>query len=230
MSIRRVAICDDIEIERDMLGVMLRDCDGEQEIVKFSAGEELLGSDLSFDLVFLDIFMSGMTGMEVARAMQSRGQKTPIVFLTSSSDFAVESYEVHAFDYIVKPIQPERLRQVWERFLSLHQENRRFLLINNAGIIEKYPYELIEFLESNCHYVTIHLTDNTTKRIHERLDNLERQLDDVRFLRCHKSYLINMSLVQSMSDDFVMQSGKCVAYRKRGKKKLQKRFEEYMRG
>lgn len=228
MSVRKIAVCDDVAIERDMLCMLLHKCDKKTIIYKFASGEALLSSRKAFDLVFLDIYMDGMTGMETAKMLQKRNSKTPIVFLTSSPDFAVESYEIHAFDYIVKPLRPERLKAVWERFLSQYRQSPKFLVLNCPGKTEKLPYEQIEFLESDCHYVTIHMADGAMLRINGRLDDFEQQLDDVRFLRCHKSYLINLNLAEAMDEDFIMHSGNHVAYRKREKKQLQKTFCDYM--
>lgn len=227
MSVCKIAICDDIDIERDMLCMMLQSFGEEQIIHHFSCGEDLLASPVAFDLVFLDIYMNGMTGMEVAKVLKNNKSKALIVFLTSSPNFAVESYEVHAFDYIVKPLQPERLKTVWKRFLSLHRKRERFLLLNNSGKTEKIAYEQIEFLESDCHYVIIHMTDGTTVRILGKLDDFEQRIDDADFLRCHKSFLINMRFTESMDGDFIMRSGTHVSYRKREKKHLQKIFNDY---
>ncbi len=229
MPVHRIAVCDDVPLERDVLCTLLHACDEKQRIYQFTSGEELLSSRESFDLVFLDIYMDGMTGMETARMLQKRNSNIPIVFLTSSPDFAVESYEVHAFDYIVKPLQPERLRAVWKRFVAQHRRSRRFLLLNNSAKIERLPYERIEYLESDRHYVTIHMADKTMLRIQGKLDQFEEQLNDMRFLRCHQSFLINLGLTQAMEDDFLMRSGARVAYRKRDKKQLQRIFCDYMR-
>lgn len=228
MSVHKIAICDDVALEREMLYLLLNETAKEQRIYQFASGEELLASKQIFDLVFLDIYMSGMTGMETARRLQQKSSRTLIVFLTSSPDFAVESYEVHAFDYILKPLQPQRLAEIWERFISRPKQNNDFLILNSSAGTEKLPYEQIEYLESDRHYVTIHMADNSELRVQGRLDSFEQELDDSRFLRCHKSFLINLSLTQAMGDSFLMQSGKHVAYRKREKKLLQRLFCDYI--
>lgn len=228
MPVYRIAVCDDVAAERNMLCTLLHNCDKRLIIYQFSSGEELLSSQNSFDLVFLDIYMTGMTGMETARVLQSRNDDLPIVFLTATSDFALESYEVHAFDYIVKPLHTRRLEVAWKRFLLTYQESPRLYIVNHSGKTVKLLYEQIEFLESDRHYVTIHMADGETIRIQGKLDDLEQQFDDPRFLRCHKSFLINLSLVEAMEDEFVMQSGKCVPYRKREKKKMQNVFCDHM--
>ncbi len=228
MSILRIAVCDDVAIERDMLCELLQKWDKKSIIYKFSSGEELLYSKEGFDLVFLDILMCGITGMETARRLHERDCNIPIVFLTSSSDFAVESYEVNAFDYIVKPLQQKRLQTVWERFRLQYKEPVKFFVFSNCGKAVKLPYDQIEYLESDRHYVTIHIADGTTLRSQGRLDDFEKQLDDIRFLRCHQSFLINLSLTKAMDDEFIMCSGKRVAYRKRDKSQLKKVFCNYL--
>lgn len=223
----RIAICDDVVLERELLYLLLQKCADRQMISQFGSGEELLASHEHFDLVFLDIFMGGITGMETARCLLEKSPKTRIVFLTSSPNFALESYDVHAFDYILKPLQPERLAAVWERFAGEHQPTERYLIINDLAETKKLPYDSIEFIESCQHYVTIHLTEEPSLRVYGKLDDFEQQLDDPRFLRCHKSFLINLSLTAAMGEDFLMQSGTHVAYRKREKKQLREAFFNY---
>lgn len=223
----RIAVCDDAAIEREILCTMLHQYAPEQLLFQFSRGEDLLNSHEVFDLVFLDIYMDGMTGMETAKALHRKNENLSIVFLTSSADFAVESYEVQALDYIVKPLQGKRLRIVWERFLAQHQNIPKYLIVNYSGTTGKLSYDQIEFLESDRHYVTIHLSDGTALRIQGKLDDFEHQLDDSRFLRCHKSYLINLRLAEAMHESFLMHSGATVAYRKRDKKQFQRIFSRY---
>ncbi len=228
MSVYRIAVCDDVAIERSILCVLLHECNDEQIIYQFESGEELLRSQETFDIAFLDIFMNGMTGMDTARALQKRGVDTPIVFLTASPYFAVESYEINAFDYIVKPLQPERLKLVWDRFLKEYKKNQRYFVINYPGKTAKLAFDQIEFIESDRHYISVNLADGTTLRFQGKLDSIEEQFNDPRFLRCHQSFLINMGLADAMDDDFLMHSGKRVAYRKRDKKTLQRIFYDFM--
>lgn len=227
MSAYKIAVCDDVAIERDMLCLLLQQYDKGLIIRDFSCGEDLLGSHDKFDLVFMDIYMNGMTGMQTAKHLKANDMKTPIVFLTSSTDFAVESYEINAFDYIVKPLQSERLKAVWKRFVAQHKDEPKYYILNNTTKTQKLPYEKIEFLESDCHYVSIHMADGTSFRVLGKLDDFERELNDARFLRCHKSYLINLDLTKALDEDFLMSSGELVPYRKRDKKNLQKLFSEY---
>lgn len=229
MSVCRIAVCDDVEMEREILCMLLRKFDNKSIVYKFSCGEDLLRSSADFDLIFLDIYMNGMTGMETAKILHKKNSKVPIVFLTSSSDYAVESYEVHAFDYILKPMGVERFKEVWDRFLLQHRKNQRYFVVNCIGKTERLPYEQIEYMESDCHYVTFHMTDGSSIRINGRLDDIEQQLEDSRFLRCHKSFLINLNLTESMEKDFIMRSGSRVAYRKREKKQIQQVFYDYIR-
>lgn len=227
MSVFRIAVCDDVALERELLCMLLQKYTDRQMISEFSSGEELLSSREQFDLVFLDIFMGGMTGMETAKCLLAKDPKMRIVFLTSSPNFALESYDVHAFDYILKPLQPKRLAAVLERFTDEYQPAERYLIINDSAETKKLSYDSIEFIESCQHYVTIHLTEEAPVRVYGKLDDFEQQLDDPRFLRCHKSFLINLSLTTAMGEDFLMKSGIHVTYRKREKKQLKEAFYSF---
>lgn len=230
MSVCRIAVCDDVYLERKILCELLQQLDSKQIIHDFSSGEDLLSSTQIYDLVFLDIYMNGITGMETAKKLKEKNPKSMIVFLTSSEEHAVESYEINAFDYIVKPLQIVRLSKVLERFRIYYHNLPKYYVLNTSGEAKRLPYGKIEFLESDCHYVIIHTVDGLVIKILGKLDNIEHELSDSRFLRCHKSYLVNLDYAKAMNDDFLMASGKLVPYRKREKKQLQNSFCEYLSG
>lgn len=118
-----IAICDDsAEDRRTLRGLLCAYFDQNSiaaSIVEFDSGEAFLSHGMAgFALVFLDIFMTGIDGMETAKQLIARHSGTRIVFCSTSREFAAESYEVDALHYLVKPVEPERLGRVLNRFLD----------------------------------------------------------------------------------------------------------------
>ncbi len=118
-----IAICDDLSEDRQALRTQLCAYLGQNgisaEITEFSSGEAFLSCEIErFALVFLDIFMNGINGMETAKQLIARHSGTQIVFCSTSREFAAESYEVDALHYLVKPVETERLRRVLDRFFD----------------------------------------------------------------------------------------------------------------
>ena len=143
----KIAIVDDSSLDRDFLKNGLEIIFEERnienlEIQEFSSGEELLNylrenpSDF-FHIIFMDIYMEDLTGVETAKAIRKTDEQVKIVFITTSNEFASESYEVRAEDYLIKPFDGQRMNKIIDRFLEKTKKLRfwnsptaeRFLLI-----------------------------------------------------------------------------------------------------
>ncbi len=136
----RIAICDDEntflkELEEKIVKIIPRlDCDVEP----FSCAEDLLSSDMAFDIVFLDIEMDGMDGMSCARKIRQSDKDIPIVFLTSHTEMAVEGYEVSAFRFLQKPVDDTKLKRTLQDLIELFERNR--------SVIVKYEGEELSLI------------------------------------------------------------------------------------
>ena len=112
----RIAICDDLKSERDMVKGFLRSFFAavpyEYTLAEYSRGETMVDDyddgSVDFDLIFMDIFMDGMLGMEAARCLRRYAPHVSIVFLTTTPAYALESYDVYAYGYLVKPLDGEK--------------------------------------------------------------------------------------------------------------------------
>ena len=123
---KRIVLCDDVELERQILKELLtlyfEEMGEEISVIEYESGEALITDVeeglLEADLLFLDIFMKNMNGMETARRLREMKRKGPIVFLTASPDFAIESYEVQASGYLLKPYDAEKIKELAARLLK----------------------------------------------------------------------------------------------------------------
>lgn len=221
----KIAICDDIASEREELqSILLMIQNAEQnwnfDITQYASGE-LLFMDLEeqciFDLIILDIYMDGMSGMEIAHKIRQREMETPIVFLTASPDFALESYDVNAFGYLLKPIDADKLTAVLERLLVYYDRPRVSIQCDRR---RRYLFlDEIMYVKSQNHNIYIHLVKGEMLTSGEKLNDLEEKMDD-RFLRCHQSYLVNMCFIADVAEDFILKDGTRIPIRKRQHKAI----------
>ena len=161
-----IALCDDREAERKavcrLLCSMTKLRQGFRlEVIEYGSGESLL-LDLEtdrwdFQLVLLDIVMKPLSGMETARQIRAMGRNVPIAFLTTSPDYALESYDVGAAGYLLKPVAQEKLAALLRKVLTPPDKPR---VCVQAGRRRRYLFlEEIAFAESDNHSIRIHLTD-----------------------------------------------------------------------
>lgn len=225
----RIAITDDSGKEREQIRNMLDIYFPDSETAEFSGGEELLEhfSGDAYDIIFLDIFMGGINGMETAKKLRAYDDNVKIIFVTTSTDFALESYDVYAYGYLVKPIQEEKFIKLINKLkaeMSVNEE--KYYIIKNSQTIRKISYNDIEYIESLNTKLYINLTDGERVVIYDKLSNAEEELDG-RFLRCHQSYLVNMDYIADMPEDFIMNSGKTVPVRVRSRRQMKDTYHDY---
>lgn len=230
---RTIVICDDVEIERLLLKEILcqyfEEINEEVSIIEYASGETLVADVeegyLDMELLFLDIYMKKLNGMETARKLRQLQCKVPLIFLTASPDYAIESYEVQASGYLLKPFSEEKLMKLLNMILKTDMKRRVAIKSRRQY---RYPYtDDIMYIESNKHNVILHLADGSEIVTVDKLVEIEKRINEKRFLHCHQSYLVNMDYVGDVQDDFVMKDGTIVPIRVRGRKDMQDVYYNY---
>lgn len=192
----RIAICDDEKYMSDQIQELACAFFGRRNreiaIWRFSCGQELLEYDGQIDILFLDIQMKGMDGMETAKRLRAGKFRGFLIFITVLQEMVFQSFEVQAYDYLVKPIEEARFEKTMERLLaSMHSAGESSLLVQKgyeSRIIQK---EDIVFCEIIDRKIYLNLASGEVVDYYERIENLETKLDS-RFFRCHRSFLINL--------------------------------------
>lgn len=218
-----IAVCDDKQNEREALAEALYSLlPDKPEITEFRSGEalafELEENPSRFGLIFLDVLMGGMNGIETARMLRQIGVKTPIVFTTFSKEYAVDGYDVEAIAYLIKPLQAEKLRGVLKKVKESGNTQRNFVYRKN-NFIRLIPHDDILFVESRDHRLYVHLKNEVLDFV-GRMNELDDILNDDSFLRCHQSYLLNMNHVAWIDENFVMDNDEIVLIRKKERKAI----------
>ena len=148
------------------------------------------------DLIFLDINMPHISGISLSRMLP---ENIKVIFTTAYSEYAVESYEIHAVDYLVKPISLERFTKSMSRILSgngtINQEKRNIILVRSGSETYRINIGSILFLEKDGNYMNYHCTDEkimARETVQESLDKLPKN-----FIQTHKSYIVNTDKIVS---------------------------------
>jgi two-component system, LytTR family, response regulator LytT len=154
------------------------------------------------ELIFLDIRMPGINGMDVAREIRKRDSLVTIVFITSLAQYAIDGYSVQAEDYILKPISYSEFNLKLYRILkNVSSKNGKYMtIILNSGIV-KLPYTSIVYLETAFHNVLIHDNDGVVHKKHISMKEVEEELKDACFLRINSSYLVNLDYAKQIDHD-----------------------------
>jgi len=162
------------------------------------AGEALeLARHLEPDVVFLDVEMPGLTGVEAAPLVRERTDPPAVVFVTAHERYALDAFAVEAFDYLLKPVDPERLARVVERLRERSVENVlpfEKVAVVSAGGTELLDYDQVHFARADGDYSRVHTYDRSYLCT-ASLGELEEKLPAGRFARIHRSYLVNLSKV-----------------------------------
>ena len=191
-----IAICDDEKHMSNHIRAMASDFfrKKNREICfrTFSSGEELLSYDGQIDICFLDIQMKGMDGMETARKLRASKFRGFLIFITVLKEMVFQSFEVQAYDYLVKPVDEKQFGKTMERlYASMQNASEDSLLVQKGYEGRIIREDEIVFCEIIDRKIYLNLTSGEVVDYYERIEHLESKLDS-HFFRCHRSYLINL--------------------------------------
>lgn len=201
----RIAICDDNMNHINIIENYIHDlrktsieCDayqsGEELIRSFRDGEE------QYDVIFLDMEMEQLNGIETANYIREIDEHVIIVFVTSHTEYMRESFKCAPFRFLVKPVDDEEFKTVfYDISKKLSKQRKVFAFTENKAKIRLYCDDII-YCESQDHWIWIHTKDKVYK-ICKSLTELHGQLDKEMFCRVHKSYIINFLYIKSIKDN-----------------------------
>ena len=204
----KIAFCDDDLSVLNELRILLDryrvERNREIEYTAFQSPLELLAEiekGARFDILFLDVIMPGETGIDAAAELRKYDDNVKIIFLTSSAEYAVQSYTVGAYFYQLKPIWAESFFRLMDSAAAAcEKEQGDSLILRCRTGITRIELRQLEYCEVIHHTLFIHLTTGKVLESTGSLDELSKQLEPYGcFLRPHRSYLINMDYIQSLT-------------------------------
>lgn len=208
----RIAICDDDERELSRLSELMTEYrlsrGREVDCRFFQNGTDFLCSIKGgeYDLVLLDVLMPGVSGIQAARELRERDKNVKLIFLSSSPEFAIESYSVGAYHYLLKPADADSLFSMLDKAAGelSRQDGQGLLLKSREGII-RVSFTALEYVEVINKTVFFHMADGVFHEVTATLaDFEERLLSRPEFLKTHRSYLVNLSCIQAIGTNGIV--------------------------
>lgn len=235
----RIAICDDNELQlscnAELVEQLLQDSQKSADIRTFSSGEALIREvreNAPFDLYILDMVMPGMNGMETATTLRLMKDEGAIVFLSASMEYAVQSYDVDAEYYLLKPVDPHRLQKVLERVAGRKQTRRDVIEIIGPHGTAVIPVNSILYVQPENRRPKYQLTDgrfflgNTVRA--KFLDEMQSLLQLPNFAECGISTVVNLSQIDVIDGETVLiHNGDILYITKSASAALTKRWLDY---
>ena len=230
----RIAICDDEKHMSDHIRAMASDFfrkkNREIQLRTFLSGEDLLNYDGQIDILFLDIQMKGMDGMETARKLRDSKFRGFLIFITVLKEMVFQSFEVQAYDYLVKPVEEKQFEKTMERlYTSMQNASEDSLLVQKGYEGRIIREEEIIFCEIIDRKIYLNLASGEVVDYYERIENLETKLGS-HFFRCHRSYLINLKHLKGYKNGTAcMDNGKEVPVSRLRSKEFSSVVLQYMK-
>ena len=201
----RIAIVDDEKVIREQIKKLIEKKQTDCEIDTYGTGEDLLKADSVYDIIFLDIQMDGMNGIDTARVLRQKADNTVLIFITGVKEYVFDAFDVAAFHYLIKPIEENKFWEVCDRAVlevtkkKQNPSGQIFIKTRSQSITLEQSDVL--YIESRAKKVEIHTKTNIVEA-YAAISELEKQLVGS-FYRCHRGYLVNMAFIAGYENDSI---------------------------
>ena len=227
-----IAIVDDEKWIRDQIHRLIEKKKIDCRIDAYSSGEELLKSGKGYDMVFLDIQMEGINGIDTARTLRRKADDTVLIFITGVKEYVFEAFDVAAFHYLIKPIEEQKFWEVYDRaVLEISKRKKQdyhplFIKTRNRNVTLEQSDIL--YIESRVKKVEIH-TKTDIIEAYAAIGEMEKQLLGS-FYRCHRGYLVNMAyIMEYRNDSIILNNGEMVLLSKEKYSEFVKVYMRYLK-
>ena len=232
MELLTIAICDDLPEEREKLLSLLEQSSIPAACTQFGSSEELLKAfhPGKFDLLLMDIYMKGMTGVEAVRKIRELDKHIPIAFTTTSTEHTLESYRLSVLKYLEKPVRQKDLDDLL-RLVKLQKESVPRLVVQQNGETHKLLLSELLYLEQKAHHVILSIKDGGSFQLYGKLSALLPQLEGHPFFCPHKSYCVNLAFVCGINAEYQcyeMENGTYIPISRPNRAKAKKAYEDFL--
>ena len=233
----KIAICDDDRQELSHILSLLDSYQAQQHVTfticPFHDSRKLADtlSETQYDLYLLDIIMPEITGMELAKEIRSFDKAADIIFLTTSPEYAVESYTVKATNYLMKPIVPDRFYQSLDEIRKKRdqEQGRSLVLKSNIGV-HKILLNQLMYVEAQGRKVLYYLANGEEIVCTDRFSPVcDQLLQYPEFILVHRSFLVNMNYIRRIDGkDFLLTNGIRIPIRTNGRAEVVQRYNRFL--
>ena len=227
----RIAICDDSQSEQEQFIKALHGWDPTRQPERFMTGAVLLEAakqEPHFDIAFLDIYMPGENGVEIAAELQKVSPETGIVFITTSQEHAVDAFSLQALHYLVKPVTTEGIVEAFRRLTQLRERQRPMAAFPTGRGSSTVYLDEIYYLQSMDHAVDIYLSGSRQIRVWTPLMELKNKLND-NFLKLNRSTIVNMEQIEQMGAvGCILRDGTRLEFARRDRNTIRTVYDNYL--
>lgn len=227
----KIALCDDEKFWIDELCSLLREYHIARHIdyhVKlFSCGTEILQSPDKFDVIFIDYQMEELNGIETSRKIRMKNDGCAIIFVSSYPDVAIDTFEVNAYRFLIKPIDKDKLFKALDDYRK-HMENDDFIVVKSREGEKIIRASEVIFCEADNKHTLLH-TINGTILILKNIKEVEKLMTKDYFFRCHKAYIVSFPHIRTFDNScIIMDNGEKVYISRRNLTGFKIAFQEYV--
>ncbi len=229
----KIGIIDDSKPDLERLNLIVSeylkvrnlDCD----VYLYSNAEQLLSDikNISYDLLFFDIQLGGLSGLDAARKIRQANIETPLVFVTVSQEYAIDGYEVQAADFILKPFERDKIFKSMDRIFK-EKFVTKCITIKTERTTARIPIEDIFFAETRGHYVEIHTATNVFRTYITFKDFCNMLPQNIQFQSCFRGIVVNLDKVEKFEEqNLLLENGERIPISRSKKTELKGAYATY---
>lgn len=229
----KIALVDDEQIYLDeMAGICLEFAAENRlkiELSEYSDGAGFLYSEEDFSVVFMDIYMNGSDGVLTARRLRERDSSCILIFMTTSTEHMPDAFSCHAFEYIVKPLSPRRVKEVLSDALKMLPSRAEYIeLYSDRKTVRAALGEIVSAV-TDAHYLDVGLADGTSLRCRMTIGRFSEQTNgDERFILINKGIIVNADYITDFENSCcVLKNGVRFPIRVRDRLKIEQTVRDY---
>lgn len=232
----RIAVCDDTREYREYIYQLINKYSEDYtiDVELFDCGESLLEfvkTTGPYDILFLDIEMDGISGIDVANYIRKSNEKSIIFFITAFMNYVSDAFRVLAFQFILKPIDEKAFEMDFKRAIKKYRELHCKYIIDNKEEKIVLEYSDIEYIESKNRHVCVHTKDKKQYTHFGKLNDEYKILKDYDFVKTHQSFLVNMNRIENiMKTDVMLDNGELVPISRQLKSEFMEHFNLFLAG
>lgn len=197
----KIAVCDDEKNFRDEIIKNIMLSGGGYSCTEFTSGDELLKSGDEYDIIFLDIDMPGISGIETAEKLRENGIESEIIFLTSHIEFVYEAFKVRAFRFLPKPLDPVKFSEAFRNAVKNCEKEK--VIIEYRGSVTELCIDDIVYIEASGEGSYIYDKRGNHCQSPVPLKEWGERLGKNGFFRIHKAYLVSMHYISSFEKNTI---------------------------
>lgn len=233
----KVAICDDTPEYRLSTKALLEEWAAARSVSLlidcFDDGDALLSalSRRSYDVILLDVIMPMLSGIDTCMEIRKENRQTRIVFLSVSPEFGVDAFRVRANNYLLKPLNHDRLYELMDEYAAETTGSEHFIMAKTANMVQKVPIHSISHLEAQDKHVLLFTNSDDVLSITTPLNQLSKVLNIPCFFQCHRSYIVNMNHIRTCTKNtLTMHSGHTIPISRNCAKEFQETYFSFLFG